>query len=71
MIFTFETIIIGRVLFGISTGLFSTTIPRYVEETLPTHLFDGLTPFVFTFSYAVATLSAYSLGEIMPEDDKR
>jgi len=30
MIFYYPTIIIGRFLFGVSTGLFSAIIPRYV-----------------------------------------
>lgn len=43
-------ILSGRFLGGLSTGLFSSTIPRYYEETIPSHLYDRLAPIVFTFS---------------------
>ena len=69
MIFTLETIIIGRILFGISVGSFSVTIPRYLEETLPSYHFDSFAPFVFTFSQAAASLAAYKFSEIIPEKE--
>lgn len=32
-------IIVGRFTFGLSAGFSSVCIPRYVEETVPTHLY--------------------------------
>ena len=59
--------LIGRFLFGFSTGLFSSTVPRYIEETIPTHLYDTLGP-IYTFSQNVGTLAAYLLGELLPDE---
>ena len=58
----------GRFLGGLSTGLFSSTIPRYYEETIPSHLYDRLAPIVFTFSQTISTVIAYNLGSILPPD---
>ena len=49
MEFNLTTILIGRFLFGFSSGLFSSTVPRYIEETVPTSLYDTLAP-MYTFS---------------------
>ena len=42
-------LLVGRFLFGVSVGLFSAIIPRYVEEMVPAHLFDRAAP-IFNFS---------------------
>jgi len=42
MIFNYWSILIGRFLFGFCTGSFSSTVSRYIEETIPTHLFENL-----------------------------
>jgi MFS family permease len=34
------TVLIGRVFLGISVGLYSTIVPRFIEETAPFHLYD-------------------------------
>ena len=44
MIFNFYTLTIGRFIFGLSCGIISITIPRFMEETIPRHLFDILAP---------------------------
>jgi len=49
MILNLWVIVIGRFFFGFSVGLFSSIIPRYVEEMVPSHLFDGIAP-IFNFS---------------------
>ena len=35
-------LIIGRFLFGFSVGIFSSVCPKYMEETIPAHLYDTL-----------------------------
>ena len=67
MFLRLETILLGRFLFGMSSGLFVTTIPRYIEETVPSHLYDSIGP-LFTYSLAVGTLISYVIGEILPPD---
>lgn len=42
-------ILIGRFLFGLSVGFFSSICPRFIEETVPNHLYDAFAPF-FNFS---------------------
>ena len=49
MIARLWAILAGRFLFGVSVGLFSAIIPRYVEEMVPAHLFDRIAP-IFNFS---------------------
>ena len=60
-------ICVGRVIWGISSGIFSSSATRFIEETLPTRLYDTLGP-LFTFSWAFGTLCAYLLAEILPTD---
>ena len=52
---------------GLSSGLFSATATRYIEETLTTRLYDSLGP-LFNFSWALGTLFAYCIAEILPSD---
>lgn len=49
MIVRLWALLAGRFLFGVSVGLFSAIIPRYVEEMVPAHLFDRIAP-LFNFS---------------------
>ena len=63
---SFPTIIIGRFLFGLCTGSFSSTVSRYIEETIPTHLFENLQP-IFCFSQTFGGLCGYLLGEFLPD----
>jgi len=62
-----ENILLGRFLFGFSSGLLCTTIPRYVEETVPVHLFDNIGP-IFNVSQGTGTFFSYLLGELLPAD---
>ncbi len=40
--FYLTTILIGRFIFGFSTGLSSSIVPRMIEETIPSHIYDSL-----------------------------
>ena len=59
--------VFGKFLFGLSVGLYSSIIPRFVEEMVPSHLFDRLAP-IFNFTQCLGTLFAYLGGELLPED---
>ena len=65
---SYWNLIIGRVLFGFSVGLFSSICPRFNEETIPAHLFDTLGP-TFSFSQTTGTLFAYFFGALIPAND--
>jgi len=42
-------IVIGRSIFGISVGIMSSVTSKYIQETVPNHLYDMLAPtFPFT-----------------------
>ena len=49
MILNLKVIVIGRFLFGLSVGSFTSTVPKYVEEMVPEHLFDKIAP-LFTIT---------------------
>lgn len=66
-IHSFALIIIGRFLFGISAGLYSSIVPRMFAETLPQHLLST-TIASFCCAQTVATLIAFLLGAILPDD---
>ena len=40
--FYFWTILLGRFIFGFATGLSSSIVPRIIEETVPSHLYDSM-----------------------------
>ena len=35
-------IIIGRLLFGFSVGMYTCIVPKFIEETVPEHLFGSM-----------------------------
>ena len=35
-------LLVGRYLFGYSVGIYTATIPRFIEETVPNHYFDRI-----------------------------
>ena len=49
MYFNFYAILIGRLLFGLYAGLSSVIIPKYMNETVPVHLFDVFGPLFNVF----------------------
>ena len=59
------SLIIGRWFFGLSVGLFSSISPRYVEETVPHHLYNSLTTFYYS-SAVLGGLISYLSGELLP-----
>lgn len=67
MYFNYWTILVGRFIFGFATGSISSTVSRYIEETIPAHLFENLQP-VFCFSQTFGGVCAYMLGEFLPKD---
>lgn len=36
------TILLGRFVFGFATGLSSSIVPRMIEETVPSHIYDSM-----------------------------
>ena len=40
--FYYWTILLGRFVFGFATGLSSSIVPRIIEETVPSHLYDSM-----------------------------
>ena len=68
MYFSLWSIILGRFLYGICAGLLATSLPRYVEEVIPSHIYElGAT--IFYVSSTVGTLAGYALGAILPADN--
>ena len=66
--FNFYVIMIGRFLFGISTGIFSSTIIRFINETVPFHIADSFSV-VYVFISTVGSIIAFSFGSVLPGDD--
>ena len=69
MIWSFKVILVGRFLFGLSAGMFSAIIPRYVEETVPIHLLETLAP-CLNLAQALGGFFSYLLALILPEDEE-
>jgi len=67
MYFNYYAILTGRFFFGVSIGLISAIVPRYIEDTVPYkyHYLMSTTFYIFT---TVGLLVAFSLGAILPED---
>lgn len=68
MVENFNVILVGRFIFGFSVGLKSVVSPRYIEETVPNHLFSTIAPF-FSWTQTVGVLTSYLLAEILPKKD--
>ena len=64
----FYLIMIGRFMFGLSTGLFSSTVLRFINETVPFHLADYVSV-IYVFISTVGSIIAFSFGSILPDDD--
>lgn len=54
-------------LYGFATGLISVTMPRYMDEVLPSKLISLYGGF-WAFSFAIATIIAYLLALGLPPD---
>ena len=59
--------IFGRFMFGISTGLFTSTATRYIEETVPSHLFEKLGA-TYNMSLNAGLMIAFFMAEFLPDD---
>lgn len=60
-------LILGKLIYGFSSGLYTTIVPKMIEEIIPTHLFPSFTAsFVLAIEFAI--LVSYLLGGILPED---
>ena len=64
---SFQNLLIGRLLYGFSTGLFSSMCPRFLEETVPNHLYDKFAPF-YVISQTLGNLVAFMTGEMLPDN---
>ena len=70
LILKIEIILLGRVLYGISTGLIAVAWPRYMEECLPpSHI--SLFGALYCFSFAIATILGFILALGLPADDDK
>ena len=58
---------LGRFIFGISTGIFSATLQWYFNETVPLHLSDTV-QVASVFAGTFGSIIAFMLGEILPDD---
>ena len=66
MMFNYPCLLVGRVLYGFASGSITSSAARYNEETLPAHLYDNL-QILFVFSQTFGGLSAFMLGEFLPD----
>ena len=58
-------LLFGRILFGISTGLFNTIGPKFNKENVPDSLYDQI--FIISLSFAgFGSLIAFLSGELLP-----
>lgn len=63
----FPLLLIGRTIFGISCGIIASIVPKFIEETVPAHVWGSMGVILQTAS-AVGTLISYLLAEVLPED---
>lgn len=61
-------ICVGRVFYGLSGGLFSSIVPKYMEETLPLHHFETVVA-SYHASQSVGNLLGTFEGYLMPDDE--
>lgn len=62
--------LIGRFLFGITSGVMAAVIPKYVEETVPLSLHEIMITSIGVFQIG-AGISANLLALILPPDDDK
>ena len=66
--FNLTSLLIGRFIFGFATGLTSSIVPRIIEETIPSHIYDSL-GVIFNLSQCCGTIVGMSLGQVLPDDE--
>ena len=59
---------IGRFIYGLASGIINPVGIRYIEETVPAHLYDTLAP-TYVFCINLGTFSSFLIGAILPKDD--
>lgn len=59
------TLTFAKFLFGLGVGLYCPIIPKYIEETVPAHLFEPMIA-SYLVAQAIGTMSAYFLGALLP-----
>lgn len=64
----FTLLLISRLLFGFSAGLFTSIIPKFLVETSPANYYE-LVGVSFSFAQTIGTLFGFLMGEFMPADD--
>ena len=68
--FDIYCLIAGRCLIGFSTGLFSSIGPRYLEETLPIHLYNSFAV-IYVSTMSGGGLVSYLSGELLPKNTNK
>lgn len=58
----------AKFLFGLGVGLYCPVIPKYIEETVPAHLYEPLIA-CYLVAQACGTMSSYGLGALLPPND--
>ena len=66
-IHNFIMIVFGRFLFGFSVGLYSSIVPRMIEETIPLHLLSTMIS-GFCCAQHFASFISFLMGAILPSD---
>jgi MFS family permease len=64
----FLMLILGRFIFGFSCGMYSSIIPRYMEETVPAEYYDTVGA-SFCFYQMLGVILSYVMGGFLPKDD--
>jgi MFS family permease len=66
----FYMVVAGRFLYGFSGGLISVICPRFLEETVPSHLYTRFAPFINVFS-GCGQQFGFMIGAILPPDNEK
>jgi MFS family permease len=61
------TLTVAKFLFGLGVGLYCPIIPKYIEETVPAHLFEPMIA-SYLLAQAVGTMCSYFLGALLPDN---
>lgn len=65
--FNWYVLLAGRVAFGFATGIAGCCINKFIQETVPQHLYESL-GVSFLFAQCCGNIVAFSLGELLPDD---
>ena len=66
-ILNFHMMVLGRTLFGVSVGLYTSIMPRMIEETFPLHLLSTMLSGSGCASN-FATFLSFFMGALLPND---